>query len=112
MRRHRLRREDRDLILWRSGAERVDRSFRASGGDHEQIARYYEAKADWYRARAQEHAVMLAYFMANNATNNEKTRFSTVNHCEYLFRSLNQRARAAHRRAVEQEQMAQTSPAE
>ena len=80
--------------------------------DHEQIARYYELKALEYRAKAQAHAVMLAYFMANNATNNEKNRFSTVNHCEYLFQSLNQRARVAHRLALEQERMAQDAAGE
>ena len=71
-------------------------------GDHEQIARYYETKSLEYRAQAQVHAQMLAAFMAQTATNKDKTQASTISHCDYMFRSLIERARDADRRAIEQ----------
>jgi hypothetical protein len=74
--------------------------------DHERIANYYELKAQEYRAEAQAHAQMLAGFMANSATNNGKAHFGTVDHCDFMFKSLNQRAREAHKLALEQERMA------
>jgi hypothetical protein len=77
--------------------------------DHERLANYYELKAQEYRAQAQVHAQMLVGFMANSATNNSKAQFGTVNHCDFMFKSLNQRARAAHKLALEQERLAQTA---
>jgi hypothetical protein len=77
--------------------------------EHERIARYYEAMAEEYRAEAQKHEAMLAGFMANPLTNNEKARLGTMDHCEYVVRSLNQRARKTIELAQEQEKMAQAA---
>lgn len=77
--------------------------------DHDRLANYYELKAQEYRAQAQVHAQMLASFMANSATNNDKSHFGTVDHCDFMFKSLNQRARTAHRQALEQERLAQVA---
>jgi hypothetical protein len=55
---------------------------------------------------------MLAGFMANTATNNDKAHFGTVNHCDFMFKSLTQRAREAHKLALEQERLAQVASAE
>ena len=74
--------------------------------EHERLANYYDLKAQEYRAEAQAHAQMLAGFMANSATNNGKAHFGTVDHCDFMFKSLNQRAREAHKLALEQERMA------
>jgi hypothetical protein len=70
--------------------------------DHDRLANYYELKA-------QVHAQMLVGFMANNATNNDKSHFGTVDHCDFMFKSLNQRARIAHKQALEQERLAQVA---
>ena len=77
--------------------------------DHDRLANYYELKAQEYRAQAQVHAQMLVGFMANSATNNDKSHFGTVDHCDFMFKSLNQRARAAHKQALEQERLAQVA---
>jgi hypothetical protein len=77
--------------------------------DHDRLANFYELKAQEYRAQAQVHAQMLVAFMANSATNNDKSHFGTVDHCDFMFKSLNQRARTAHKQALEQERLAQVA---
>ncbi|UWZ86564.1 hypothetical protein [Occallatibacter riparius] len=83
-----------------------------TSADHERIANYYELKAQEYRAQAQVHAKMLAEFMANSATNNDKAHFGTVNHCDFLFKSLTRRAQDADRLARDQERLAQVASTE
>ena len=79
--------------------------------EHERLANYYDLKAQEYRAQAQVHAQMLAEFMANSATNNDKAHFGTVNHCDFMFKSLTQRAQAADKLSREQQRLAQVAAA-
>lgn len=83
-----------------------------TSADHERIANFYELKAQEYRAEAQMHARMLAEFMANSATNNDKAHFGTVNHCDFMFKSLTRRAQEADRLAHDQERLAQAASTE
>ena len=79
--------------------------------EHLRIAGYYELKAQEYRAQAQVHAEMLASFMANSATNNDKAQYGTLNHCDFMFKSLTRRAQAADKLALEQQRLAQAASA-
>jgi hypothetical protein len=57
--------------------------------EHERIAQYYAASAQSYRAEAKEHESMIAAYKANTSLSNEKNRASTIGHCEYFVKSLN-----------------------
>ena len=80
--------------------------------EHERLANYYEVKAQEYRAQAQMHAQMLAAFMADSARNNVKAQYGTVNHCDFMFKSLTQRAQAADKLARKQQRLAQVAAVE
>lgn len=77
--------------------------------DHQRIAVFYRAQSEKLRLESAQHAAMAAAFRANPATNNRKSEFGTVHHCEYLAHSLNVRAEKALALAQEHEQMAQAS---
>lgn len=80
-----------------------------TAAEHERIANYYAAQALEYRAEEQQHLAMLTGFMANPTVNNEKARFGTMNHCEYLARTMRQRASKAEALALEQQKLAQAA---
>lgn len=74
--------------------------------EHERIAHYYETQAQDYLAQSQKHETMLASFKANSVLTTEKTRYGTVKHCEYLVKSLKDRAAKAEMLAQMHEKMA------
>lgn len=74
--------------------------------EHQRIAAYYRAQSDKLLVESNQHAAMAAEFRANPATNNHKTAFGTVNHCEYLAHSLREKADKALALAQEHELMA------
>ena len=80
--------------------------------EHERLANYFALKAQEYRAEAQMQARMLVSLMANSATNNDKAHFGTVDHCDFMFKSLIRRAQAADKLVVEQQQLAQAASPE
>jgi hypothetical protein len=73
---------------------------------HQKIADYYRAESANYLAQAGEHARMAVDFEKNLATNNDKVARSTVDHCQYLAKTLQARAAAAAALAQQHEQMA------
>jgi hypothetical protein len=58
--------------------------------EHQRIANFYEASAKDYRAQAQEHEAMIVAYKANTSMSNDKNRASTIGHCEYFVKSLNE----------------------
>lgn len=74
--------------------------------EHARIAHYYEAKAQSDLAQSNEHAQMAAEFRQNNVTSSSKWSTGTVNHCEYLAKSLKKDAAKMEALAQEHEQMA------
>ena len=76
-------------------------------GEHERIARFYKASAQDYRAPAQEHEAMIAAYKSNSSVSNDKNRASTVGHCEYFVKSLNDLAVKSDELAKLHQQMAQ-----
>ena len=75
--------------------------------EHERIARSYKASAQDYRAQAQEHEAMIAAYKSNSSVSNDKNRASTVGHCEYFVKSLNDLAVKSDELAKLHQQMAQ-----
>ena len=75
--------------------------------EHERIAHFYEASAQDYRAQAQEHEAMIAAYKSNSSVSNDKNRASTVGHCEYFVKSLNDLAVKSDELAKLHKQMAQ-----
>ena len=57
--------------------------------EHQRIANFYEASARDYRAQAQEHEAMIVAYKSNTSISNDKNRASTIGHCEYFVKSLN-----------------------
>jgi hypothetical protein len=57
--------------------------------EHQRIASFYEANALDYRAQAQEHEAMILTYKSNSSLSNDKNRASTIGHCEYFVKSLN-----------------------
>jgi hypothetical protein len=74
--------------------------------EHQRIAEYYRAASENYLAQAGEHARMAVDFEKNPATNNDKVARTTVDHCQYLAKSLQARATVAAALAQQHEQMA------
>jgi len=74
--------------------------------EHERIANFYEAKAMDYRAQAQEHESMIAAYKANSSLSTDKTRASTIGHCEYFVQTFKDMAVKSHELAQLHEQMA------
>jgi hypothetical protein len=58
--------------------------------EHQRIANFYEASAKDYRAQAQEHEAMIVAYKSNTSMSNDKNRASTIGHCEYFVKSLNE----------------------
>ena len=57
--------------------------------EHQRIANFYKANAKTYRAQAQEHEAMIVAYKSNTSMFNDKNRASTIGHCEYFVKSLN-----------------------
>jgi hypothetical protein len=74
--------------------------------DHERIAQAYESNARQYRAEAQEHEAMIATYKAHASLSNDKNRASTIGHCEYLVKALNDLALKSDELARRQQEMA------
>jgi hypothetical protein len=74
--------------------------------EHQRIANYYLAASENYLAQAKEHARMAVDFEKNPATNNDKVARTTVDHCQYLAKSLQARAAMAAGLAQQHEEMA------
>lgn len=74
--------------------------------EHQRIAQYYQAKEQDYLAQAKEHEQMVAAYKANPSLVNDKNRASTINHCEYFVKTLNELAVKSQELAKLHEQMA------
>ncbi len=74
--------------------------------DHERIAQAYESNARQYRAEAQEHEAMIATYKAHASLSNDKNRASTIGHCEYFVKALNDLALKSDELARRQQEMA------
>lgn len=74
--------------------------------EHQRIAGYYEAQAQDLRDQAQEHVSMIAAYKANSSLSNEKNKTSTIGHCEYFVKTLNDEAVKSHELAQLHEKMA------
>jgi hypothetical protein len=74
--------------------------------EHERIANFYEAKAQDYRAQAQEHESMIVAYKANSSLSTDKNQASTINHCEYFVQTDKDMAVKSHELAQLHEQMA------
>jgi hypothetical protein len=74
--------------------------------EHERIANFYEAKAQDYRAQAQEHESMIAAYKANSSLSTDKNQASTINHCEYFVTKFNALADNSQELATLHERMA------
>jgi hypothetical protein len=77
--------------------------------EHRRIADYYRTQSDKLMAESNHHAAMAAEFRANPATNNHKSAYGTVNHCEYLAQSFKAKAEEDLALAREHERMAQAA---
>lgn len=77
--------------------------------EHERIARFYEAKAEGYRAQAKEHEAMVAAYKANSSLSTNKNQASTISHCEYFVQTFKEMAVKSHELAQLHEQMAKTA---
>lgn len=78
-----------------------------TSADHERIAEYYEAAAQRDLAQATEHEQMAQQFKQNSLVSSPKFVTGSVNHCEYLVKSLRQNAAKLEALARDHEQMAQ-----
>lgn len=76
-----------------------------TSADHARIANFYRAEADKLFAESQDHARMAAAFRGNVATNNNKRAQGTINHCDYLAKSLKARSQKARALADEHDRM-------
>lgn len=76
---------------------------------HEHIAQLYQAQAADYRAQAQEHVAMIAAYKANSSLSNDKNRASTIGHCEYFVKALNDLAVKSDELAQLHRQMAEST---
>jgi len=75
--------------------------------EHQRIADFYAASAQDYRAQAQEHAAMIANYKSSTGVSNDKNRTSTIGHCEYFVKSLNDLAIKSDELAKLHREMAQ-----
>jgi hypothetical protein len=74
--------------------------------EHQRIADYYNAKALDFLAQSKEHQEMAEQYKKNVVTSSSKYAAGTVNHCEYLAKSLKDDATQMQELAQEHEQMA------
>ena len=77
--------------------------------EHERIANFYKLSAQDYKAQAQEHEEMIVAYKANSSLSNNKNRASTIGHCEYFVKTLNQLAVKSEDLAKMHEKMARES---
>ena len=77
--------------------------------EHQRIANYYRTQADKLLAESNNHARMATIFRANPATNNDKQIYATVNHCEYLAKTLKATSNKVRAIADDHEQMARVA---
>ena len=77
--------------------------------EHKRIANFYELSAQDYKAQAREHEEMIVSYKANSSLSNNKNRASTIGHCEYFVKTLNQLAVKSEELAKMHEKMAQES---
>ena len=75
--------------------------------EHQRIASFYEANALDYRAQVQEHEAMILAYKSNSSISNDKNRASTISHCEYFVKSLNNLAAKNDELAKLHKEMAQ-----
>jgi len=78
--------------------------------EHERIAHYYEAKAQFDLAEADQQQQLAEQFRANPVTDSAKFVIGNVNHSEYEAQKFRQDAAKYQALAREQEQMAERAP--
>jgi len=74
--------------------------------DHQRIAQFYQAQAQDYLAQSKEHAREAEQARNNPLRVNNKTIFSTVNHCEHYAQKFSDLAAKSQGLAKQHEQMA------
>jgi hypothetical protein len=77
--------------------------------DHQRIAQFYQAQAQDYLAQSREHAREAEQARNNPLRVNNKTVFSTVNHCEHYAQKFSDLAAKSQDLAKQHEQMASDS---
>jgi hypothetical protein len=77
--------------------------------EHERIAIYYEGKAQVLNSESKQHAQMAEQYRQNPITASGKFSAGTVNHCEYVARSLQQDAARYQKLANEHREMAKSA---
>jgi hypothetical protein len=77
--------------------------------EHQRIASFYDLSAQDYKAQAQDHQEMIASYKANSSLSNNKNWASTIGHCEYFVKTLNQLAVKSEELAKMHEKMATES---
>ncbi|HEX9198441.1 MAG TPA: hypothetical protein VF865_02705 [Acidobacteriaceae bacterium] len=74
--------------------------------EHQRIAKFYQSQAQDYLAQSKEHAQEAEQARNNPMRNNNKSAFSTVNHCEHFARKFSDLAAKSQELAKQHEQMA------
>ncbi len=78
--------------------------------EHRRIAQYYQAQAQDFLAKAQEHEQMIVAYKANPVLSDDKYRASTISHCEYFVTTFKALADNSQELATLHERMAQEAP--
>lgn len=79
--------------------------------EHLRLARYFDAESHRYAAEAEDHITMGAQFRKNPMLNNSKRFQGTVDHCDYIAKSLKEASVQAGELAQMHEAMATDSGA-
>lgn len=79
-------------------------------GDHENLAKHYDAAAQDLQAKAAEHQRMLARYEANKSLYGRRNAEMLITHCQVLVRSYEQAAAENTRLAAVHRQMAAETP--
>ncbi len=77
--------------------------------EHLRLAHYFTAESHRYAAEAKEHMALKAQYQKNPMTNNTKMSKGTVDHCDYIAKSLNEASAQAEELAKMHEAMATDS---
>jgi len=74
--------------------------------EHQRIAQFYQFQSQDYLAQSKDHAREAEQFRNNPMRVNNKTVFSTVNHCEHFAQKFSDLAFESQELAKQHEQMA------
>ena len=81
----------------------------ATPAEHMRLAGYFKSESRRYAAEAQDHMALEAQYKKNPMTNNTKMSRGTVDHCDYIAKSLNEASAKSAELAKMHEEMATDS---